>query len=162
MNNFIILVLLMTSPALAEDEISTQRLLIKYFDSDIEIKSESEIWVEDVGYTDIYQSEKGKPDLANYVYILYYQNEYATLLERARKEKKFRDRAKEYPRIFEAMSKYCNNKTVTSECILEGMRTELGIKECGGRSDEGYFCTDCSGKTVCEKDYDVVITPLFE
>ncbi len=156
-----ILLLLIAFSAIAKEEKSTVDLLREHFPGAIKSKSENEIWFERVGITDIFISNEGGSDLANYIYIQLYQMKSATLLEHLGREPKFRDRAKEYPRIFKSMTKYCSEELVTPVCVLEGMELKLGINECGGRSDEGYFCTDCSGKTECEKDHDVIIIPLF-
>ncbi len=134
----------------AEDK-ATIEMLKEYFPQEFEVKSTKEIYFWSAGVADIYDASKNEDDLPSYIYIDLYNKESASLLERLGQVPKFKERAKEYPAILSAMSKYCTSTKVTAECVLEGMVKKLGINNCYVRADEGYECKVCNGQTKCKK-----------
>jgi len=101
---------------------------------------------------DIYSAAAPSSGLATFVYLhLFHESDYSSLEHAVGGEAAFRDLAVEEPIVRASAASFCPKPNSSPRCILDGMRSQLGIKVCSGRYDEGSFCDDCSGQNRCRK-----------
>ena len=145
----IITTIILTS-VVAADSKSTFNLLKNYFPEEIKIVSNKEIQFWNSNLASIFTATNGGEPLADFVFLFHFHTkEFASLSEMLKRESTFKNTAVEEIGIFERNAKFCTNSEITPNCVLDGMILEFVIKICFGRSDEGYFCNDCSGSNEC-------------
>lgn len=129
------------------------QLLKRDLGQSIEVVSKHEIRYCPDNTCEIIKSKKPTNLLPAFLYLyLFHESGYAELGKSFNSQKPFRKAAVEEPQVRKAVESFCPAAEKTPKCILQGMRSSLGIKSCFGRYDEGYFCYGCSeNENTCKK-----------
>lgn len=79
--------------------------------------------------------------LADFVFLyLFHKSNYVYLDQSFSEKPPFRESAKKYePFIRSKVAKYCKNRKITANCILDSMKSQFKIKVSFGRYDEHQF-----------------------
>ena len=143
----IILVMLLPLGIMA-GELDVNELLKRGLGEQVSFVSASEIHYCPDNTCDIYKASKSLHLLPSYVYLhIIYSSSYIRLYRQ-----QFIESAKESTEVMAKVRSYCKENEPSPECILEGMASEMGLINCSGRYDEGYFCHSCNGsKNVCKE-----------
>lgn len=150
---FITLFLFVSAGISHADGIDVLGLLERDLGESIEVVSKHEIRYCPDSTCDIIKSSKTTNLLPEFLYLyLFHESGYRYLRESFDNQKPFREAAVEEPQVRKAVEKFCPTAEKTPKCILQGMRSDLGINSCFGRYDESYFCYGCSeNKNICKK-----------
>lgn len=129
------------------------RLLKRDLGQSIEVVSKHEIRYCPDNTCEIIKSNKTTNLLPEFLYLyLFHESGYIELGKSFNDQKPFREAAVEEPQVRKMVEKFCPTTEKAPKCILQGMRSSLGIKSCFGRYDEGYFCYGCSeNENICKK-----------
>lgn len=147
-----IITFLLVTSAIAEDS-KTLALLKRNLGETIEVHGDNEIWYCPDNTCKLYRVSVAHLDFPSFIYLhLYHESGYIYLDEIIGGEKAFRKVAVEEPKIREAVAHYCKGSEKTPQCIIMGMRKELGVLVGFGRFDEGYFCYGYQeNDNICKK-----------
>jgi len=128
------------------------RLLKRDLGDSIEVVSKNEIRYCPDNTCDIIKSKTSTNLLPEFLYLyLFHESGYTYLGTSFDNQKPFRA-AVEEPQVRKKVEKFCGAAEKTPKCILQGMRSSLGIKSCFGRYDEDNFCYGCSeNENICKK-----------
>jgi hypothetical protein len=135
------------------DAIDSLALLKRDLGQSIEVVSKHEIRYCPDNTCEIIKSQKPTNLLPAFLYLyLFHESGYVELGKSFNDQKPFREAAAEEPQVRKSVERFCPSAEKTPKCILQGMRSNLGIKSCFGRYDEGYFCYGCSeNENICKK-----------
>ena len=154
MRSLSIAIFLFLAAGLAHADTPDVLLLLKRdLGESIEVVSKHEIRYCPDNTCDIIKSKKNTDLLSEFLYLyLFHESGYIYLGTSFDNQKPFRVAAVEEPQVRKRVEKFCSATEKTPKCILQGMRSSLGIKSCFGRYDEGNFCYGCSeNENICKK-----------
>jgi len=135
------------------EEINALELLKRDLGDTIEVHQNNEVWYCPDNTCEMFKSKSLHNDFSKYVYLfLFHKSEYVYLNMSFGEKKAFRSVAVEEPVIRQLVSSYCPEGQKGVNCLLDGMKTKLGVEVGFGRYDEGLFCYSYEDKeTKCEK-----------
>jgi len=152
-NTFKFITLILLAFNLNADELNALDLLKQHLGSEIQIKSQNEIWYCPDNTCEMYRSAKPNEYLPHFVYLnLFHNPSYIYLNQSFNGSVPFMKSAVEEPSIRSLVSTYCSVIPSTPKCILEGLTSTFKIEIGHGRYDEGYFCYGFSeNENICNK-----------
>lgn len=147
----IILFFFVSGFAYANDS-DTLRLLKRDLGERVEVVSKREIRYCPDNACEVIKSKEPSNLLPEFFYLyLFYESQYVELEKSYGGEKSFRETAIEEPDVRKKVEMFCPGTKKSPQCILDSMRSGLGIQVCLGRYDEGKYCVSCGEKTRCER-----------
>ncbi len=134
------------------NDLDTLQLLKRDLGERVEVVSKREIRYCSDNTCEVIKSKEPSDLLPEFLYLyLFYESQYVELGKSHGGEKPFRETAIEEPDVWKKVEMFCPGTKKSPQCILDSMRSGLGIQVCPGRYDEGKYCVSCGEKTRCKR-----------
>lgn len=127
-------------------------LLKRDLGNSIEVVSSREIRYCPDNTCEIVKAKRQLKLLPEFLYLsLFHESGYVELGKPSDVRKPFREAAIEEPEVRKKVAILCPDTDKSPRCILDNMRSRMGILSCIGRCDEDQFCVSCGEQTKCRK-----------
>jgi hypothetical protein len=149
---FITLTLALATGLAQAEDLNVLHLLERDLGESIEVVSTREIRYCPDNTCEIVKAKRQAKLLPEFLYLsLFHESTYVELSKSYDGRKPFRETAIEEAEVRRKVAMFCPESEKSPRCILDNMRSRMGIQSCLGRYDEGNFCVSCGKQTKCKK-----------
>jgi hypothetical protein len=146
------LALILTTGFAQGEGLNVLHLLKRDLGNSIEVVSSREIRYCPDNTCEIVKAKRQVKLLPEFLYLsLFHESGYVELGKSFDGRKPFREAAIEESEVRKKVAMFCPDTDKSPRCILDNMRSRMGIQSCIGRYDEGQFCVSCGEQTKCRK-----------